>query len=258
MTPSADQTAAKVGDTIAYSFVVKNTGNITLNSIGVTDAKAGAVTCPSSSLAVGVSETCTATATHTVTQADVDTGSVSNTATAQGTPPGGSATSSSPSTATVPTVTAAPAVTLTKTAVVSPAADQTNVKVGDTVTYSFAVKNTGNVTLTTLTVTDPSDGGAVVCAPPAGGLAPSASVTCAGTTTHMITQADVDSGSRTDSASATGTTASGTTSPSAPSSATVNATAAPAVALTKTAVVSPAADQSNVKGRRHRHLHLRS
>ncbi len=32
-------------------------------------------------------------------------------------------------------------------------------KVGDTVTYTFVVKNTGNVTLTTLTVTDPSDGG---------------------------------------------------------------------------------------------------
>ncbi len=82
-------------------------------------------------------------------------------------------------------------------------------KVGDTVTYSFVVRNTGNVTLTTLTVTDPSDGGAVTCAPPAGGLAPNASVTCTGTTTHTITQADVDAGSRTDNATATGTSAGG-------------------------------------------------
>jgi uncharacterized repeat protein (TIGR01451 family) len=90
-----------VGDTIAWSFRVSNTGNVPLTSVGVTDPSAGAVTCPDSTLGLGASETCTADAVHTVTQADVDTGGVSNSATAFGTPPSGSVIMSLPSSTTV-------------------------------------------------------------------------------------------------------------------------------------------------------------
>ncbi len=182
MSPAADQTNVKVGDTVTYTFVVKNTGNVTLTTLTVTDpSDGGTVTCapPAGGLAPSASVTCSGTTTHTITQADVDAGSRTDNATATGTSASGVTSPSAPASATV-TSSANPAVTLTKTAVVSPAADQTAAKVGDTVTYSFLVKNTGNVTLTTLTVTDPSDGGAVTCAPPAGGLAPNASVTCSG------------------------------------------------------------------------------
>src|SRR5207302_853278 len=71
-----------VGDTIAYSYVVKNTGNVTLaGPFTVSDNKATVVTCPATtSLAPNASITCTAT--YTITQADLDAGSVTNKATA--------------------------------------------------------------------------------------------------------------------------------------------------------------------------------
>ncbi len=235
VSPTADQNDVRVGDTVTYSFVVTNTGNVTLTVLDVTDpSDGGTVACvpPAGGLVPHASVTCNATSTHTITQADVDAGTRSDTATATGTD--GNADTSPPasSTATV-NATANPAVSLTKTGAVSPASDKGGAKVGDTVTYTFVVTNTGNVTLTTLTVTDPSDGGAVVCAPPAVGLTPSASVTCSGTTTHTITQADVDAGSYSDTATASGADAKGEPSPSSPSTATVT-TAPPAGALTVT------------------------
>ncbi len=236
VTPAADQADVKVGDTVTYTFVVKNTGNVTLTTLTVNDpSDGGTVTCapPAGGLAPNASVTCTGTTTHTITQADVDASSYSDTATATGTDNNGDTSPAAPSTATV-NATAAPAATLLKTATVSPAADQTNVKVGDTVTYSFVVKNTGNVTLTTLNVTDPSDGGAVTCALPAGGLAPTASLACSGTTTHTITQADVDAGSYSDTATATGADAHGAPFAGAPSTAIVNATASPGLTVAKT------------------------
>ncbi|MEZ5191697.1 MAG: GEVED domain-containing protein [Nocardioides sp.] len=82
-----DGNGADAGDTINYSFVVTNTGQTTLTSVGVTDPKVGTVSCPATTLAPGASTTCTAT--YTITQADVNAGQVVNTATATGTPPTG-------------------------------------------------------------------------------------------------------------------------------------------------------------------------
>ena len=63
-----------VGDVISYSYVVKNTGNVTLaGPVTVTDDKA-TVTCPAGGLAPGASMTCTAS--YTITQGDLDAGSV--------------------------------------------------------------------------------------------------------------------------------------------------------------------------------------
>jgi len=90
-----------VGDAISWSFVVTNTGNVVLTSVGVDDPTAGAVSCPDSTLAPGASETCTAPAVHTVTEADVETGGVSNSATAFGTSPVGSVITSLPASTTV-------------------------------------------------------------------------------------------------------------------------------------------------------------
>src|SRR5271165_5947374 len=57
------------GTSIVYSYLVTNTGRVALSSVNVTDAQPGlsAVTCTTTTLAPGASETCTATYTTTQT-----------------------------------------------------------------------------------------------------------------------------------------------------------------------------------------------
>lgn len=80
--------------------------------------------------------------------------------------------------------------------------------VGNTISYDFLVTNTGNVTLDGIIVNDtetapatPANLSAVDC--PDSSLAPKASETC--TATYTVTQSDVENGSVTDSATASGT-----------------------------------------------------
>ena len=85
VSPVADQDAAALGDTIHYTYLVTNIGNVNLTSVTVDDPAIGSVTCPTPAppgLAPGDSVTCTADAPHTVTQDDLDAGDVTDTATA--------------------------------------------------------------------------------------------------------------------------------------------------------------------------------
>ena len=197
---------------ISYSYLVTNTGNVTLaGPVTVADDKA-TVTCPAGGLAPGGSMTCTAS--YTITQADLDSGSVKNTAKASA-----NGTDSNPDDETV-TAEQKPALSLVKTA--SPTSYDS---VGDVISYSYLVTNTGNVTLAgPVTVAD--DKATVTC--PAGGLAPGGSMTC--TASYTITQADLDSGSvkNTAKASANGTD-------SNPDDETVTAEQKPALSLVKSA-----------------------
>ena len=95
------------------------------------------MTCPATaSLAPAASITCTAT--YTITQADLDAGSVTNIATATA---DGVGDLGAPTRATVDRR-AGPALTLVKTATPT-----TYDAVGDVITYSYVVTNSGNVTL---------------------------------------------------------------------------------------------------------------
>jgi hypothetical protein len=173
-----------------------------------------------------------------VTQADVDRGSVTDTATATGTDAQNDVSpASDPSTATVFTVAPAPAVSLVKSGTVAPASDQATARVGDTISYAYVVTNTGNVSLTSVAVNDPTLGAVTCSTPAAPGLAPGDSETCTGDTPHTVTQADVDQGTVFDSATATGTDARGNLGPlSDPATATIDTVApAPAVSVVKSA-----------------------
>ena len=116
------------------------------------------VSCPVTTLAAGASTTCTGT--YTLTQADVDAGSVVNTATAVGTPPTGPGVSATDT--DTRTIAANPKIALTKTASAVLDQDGNGDDVGDNVTYTFTVSNTGNVTLTPITLTDPLVGRGLV------------------------------------------------------------------------------------------------
>ena len=89
------------GTQITYSYLVTNTGNVTLTPVGVTDPMTGlsSVSCPDSTLTPGASETCTAT--YTTARASDDQGSITNTGTASGTPPTGPAVTAT-SSVTIP------------------------------------------------------------------------------------------------------------------------------------------------------------
>ncbi len=189
LTKSASpETYSKVGDTIAYSYVIKNTGNATLNGpFTVTDDKV-TVTCPADN-ALAPNATVSCTAAYTITQADLDAGSVTNAAVAHAAFKG----STINSTQVKATVNAAgsPVLSLTKRA------DPTTYsKVDDVIQYSYELKNTGNVTLSgPFTVTDDK---AIVTCPASGSLAPGASIACQAS--YKTSQADLNNGSVTNHA----------------------------------------------------------
>ncbi|MEV8339012.1 LPXTG cell wall anchor domain-containing protein [Leucobacter sp. NPDC077196] len=228
------------GETLEYSFLVTNTGNVTLDGITVDDSnfsgtgELSAIACPATSLAPGGTITCTAS--YTVMQADVDAGgSLSNTATVSGTSPGGDPVDSDPSNSTIDVV-RTPGLSIVKTANVEAAA------VGQTITYSFLISNTGNVTVTNPRVIESEFSGTGELSEieyPADDvlLQPGADVTY--TATYTLTQSDIDAGELSNSATATGAVPPGTELPETPASTvTVETDPTPALALEKTADVT--------------------
>ena len=119
---------------------------------------------------------------------------------------------------------------------------------GSTVTYSFSATNTGNVTLTQVALSDPLPGLSPLTytwPATAGTLAPGQTVTA--TATYAIRQADVDAGSVTNTATASGRTPAGDTVTGASQTTRVSTVAAaPSSTTTKTAAVSGSAGVGDV------------
>lgn len=222
------------GQLVTYNFLITNTGNVTLTDAGVNEGtftgsgSRGAVTCTpgAASMKPGAQETCTMN--YTLTQADVDSGTVTNDATASATPPSGQK-ATSPSDTSVVTIPASPAVRLVKSA-----APGVFTRAGDVVDYRFDITNSGNVTLGSLGITEIQFSGtgtmsALSCPSPE--VAPGDTVRC--TATYMVTQADVDSGVLTNSATGQGTPPSGAAVDSSPSNALVAITPITSLDLVK-------------------------
>ena len=195
---------ADEGDTIKYTFSVKNTGTVTLTNISVTDPLLPNLSCTIATLASGVTKNCTATNNvYILTQDNIDSGSVINTATATGKDTGGNVVSATDS----KTVTLAEVATLalTKTATL----DKTLVPptgradAGDQITYTLKITNTGNVNVTNINLNDSLLHSALSCDQtlPAS-LAPDAVMTCS--PTYTLSQSDIDRGSVYNSATVSG------------------------------------------------------
>ncbi|MFC0600819.1 hypothetical protein ACFFHI_20910, partial [Streptomyces palmae] len=185
-----------VGSRVPYDFVVTNSGTTNITGLTVNDPKIGPVSCPTTSLAPNQTVTCTAT--YTVTAADAASGSIANTAVATGSSEGETVTSP-PSSENVP-LERPPALEVEKN-VTTPGP----YSVGQRVTYTYRVRNTGGTRLNNIQVHDDHVTG-ITCQ--ATTLAPAGetgdATTCTGT--YTITAADETAGSVTNTATATGTT----------------------------------------------------
>ena len=180
---TADPTTYNAKDqTITYSYVIKNTGNVTLSGpFSVTDDKATVTCTQPADAALSPNEETTCTASYTITQTDLDAGKVTNKATATASFSGNTVTSNE-ATATVNAI-QTPALSLTKSA--NPTIYSYP---GQVIIYTYVVKNTGNVTLSgPFKITD-NKLGSFQCGT-ATSLAPGASITC--TKSYTIKATDI-------------------------------------------------------------------
>jgi uncharacterized repeat protein (TIGR01451 family) len=198
VTKKANPTSVSAPGNVTYTYTVTNTGNVTLSNLSLNDNLIGNIKLNVSSLAPGASTT--ATGTYSITQSMIDNGSpITNIATAAGTPPTGPKVTATAQ-ATVTIGKACPSISVTKKA------NPTSVSEPGTVTYTYTVTNTGNVTLSPLTLNDNLIGNIKLSV---SSLAPGASTTA--TATYNITQSMINAGkSITNIATATGTPPTGT------------------------------------------------
>jgi len=189
ITPSPS-TYSVVGQTITYTYTIQNQGTTAISGpFTITDNRLTSVDCSGAANPLAGGATTTCTGIYTITQADLDLGSMTNQATALG-----GAGASNVATATIK-ANQQPSISLTKSA--SPLAATA---VGDAITYSYTIKNIGNVTLAgPYTITD-NKIGSFSCS---GALAPGASITC--TKTYSVTSGDISTGSVVNTATATTT-----------------------------------------------------
>ncbi len=155
-----------VGSTVTWTYVVTNIGDVTLTGVKVTDDQVGAISCPQTTLVPGASMTCTAFGTAVEGQY-ANVGLVTT----------DQEVSDSDPSHYIGFVPEEPAVDIEKATNGEDADAPTGPQVptGSTVTWTYVVTNTGNVTLTGVTVTD-DQGVAVSC--PQTTLAVGESMTC--------------------------------------------------------------------------------
>ncbi|MDR3202566.1 MAG: hypothetical protein LBT54_05480, partial [Bifidobacteriaceae bacterium] len=173
------------GAAVTYSFVVTNTGNVTVSGVTVVERSftgsgtMSAVTCPKTVLAPGEQTVCTAH--YTITQADQDAGRIDNTAAADGRGPV-PAGQTEPVPLVPPSDTASiPTVERTELTLVKEAEEPDEWAAGQKIGYTFEVSNSGNVTVNSLAIEELDFGGAgaaptATC--PVTALAPGESTTC--------------------------------------------------------------------------------
>ena len=160
----------KVGDKIEYTLVVKNTGNVELYNLEIDDPKLDLHRVVNF---LDLDQTATFTATYSVTQSDIERGGVFNQANGKVVSDGRTVTVTSidpnplapndpnyplpdpayPNcdTCTVTPLIQSPKITLVKTGVFDDEVEGTG---NGVITYTFMVKNTGNVSLSAVKITD--------------------------------------------------------------------------------------------------------
>ena len=163
---------AQLGETITYTFTLSNTGEVPLSNIEISDSVLNISGGPLASLAVGTSDSLTFLGSYVLTQADIKAGEVRNQSTVRAEGPDGASVSDLSDPINIeqdkPTVIFLPApdpdpnpdptpesgIALIKTAQLNDSNNNGCTEVGETITYSFAVSNTGNQALTDISISD--------------------------------------------------------------------------------------------------------
>ena len=177
VTQTVSPAAASPNTVLTYTIQVRNTGNVSLRGVGVVSNRLGAITLASSNLAPG--QATTGTATRTIVEGDLP-GPFVSTVTATGTPRYGNGPAVTATDSDGVTLTSNPALQVTATA------NPTTIAVGQAVGYSYRVRNTGDVTLSNLVVSDSRTG---VIVSPVTTLAPGASVDLA--SSYVVQEANL-------------------------------------------------------------------
>jgi uncharacterized repeat protein (TIGR01451 family) len=170
-------TYSVVNETIQYTVVVTNTGNVTLTNVLVTDPQTG-LSQTISTLVPGGSRSFNPT--YRIVQGDINRGYFNNTATASYTY---ATISYSESASATVTANIGPEIDITKTV-----QESSYSSVGNMLHYTLIVRNTGNVTLTGISVEDPFTGIDQIIQ----SLDPGESFMI--NTTHSVTQNDINAG----------------------------------------------------------------
>ena len=160
-----------VGDTIDYTLTITNTGNVTLDTISLTDTLtdgSGIETDLSSAITLvslngtpqallddlEVGDVAIYTVSYTVDQAAMNSGMVSNIATVTASSPNDvDDVTDTTDTAVENELDQLPSMTLTKSAALNDGGDG-SLDLGDTITYTLTLTNTGNVSLSSVSLTD--------------------------------------------------------------------------------------------------------
>ena len=169
------------GDVIVYTITVANTGSVTLSGLSLTDTltdgsggslsltsgptfNSNSASSAEGSLAVG--EISTYTATYTISQNAANTGSVNNSVSVTASTPGNSndvtdvsddgddTDGNTTNDATVVLTSSDSSIEVTKTAVVNDTNSNGKTDQGDVIVYNITVRNTGNITLSSITISD--------------------------------------------------------------------------------------------------------
>jgi uncharacterized repeat protein (TIGR01451 family) len=147
----SSSTFSKVGEVIGYSIQVRNLGNLPVLTMTVTDPVAViSAGDPIPSLLPG--ESITVIASHTITQADLDAGKVVSMPRASGFDPSGNPVEKTGSMLTIN------GLQDPDLATIASASTPEFKNEGEVIVYTVVVRNTGNITLNNVKVTDPDTG----------------------------------------------------------------------------------------------------
>ncbi|WP_186757002.1 beta strand repeat-containing protein, partial [Echinicola salinicaeni] len=152
---TVDATDISAPTTLNYTITVTNTGNVSLTGVSVADAFAGGATLESGDIdtdgELDLTETWVYSASYAATQEDIDAGlDLVNTAIVS------SNETADAQDDAVTTITQTPGIAIEKTV------DATDISAPTTLNYTITVTNTGNVSLTGVSVADAFAGGATL------------------------------------------------------------------------------------------------